>query len=204
MTIIDISVPIRERMPTWPGDPVVRLDQPIAIAKGDPANVGRIDAGLHTGTHVDGPRHFLEGAGGVETLALDAFFGPAEVVDLTAAEALDEAAIRGGVLPLPAERVLLKTRNSRLWALDEYSDDNIRLDGPAAQALVDAGARLVGIDYLSIGDGDAHRTLLSAGVACVEGLDLRDVAPGRYTFACFPLRIVGADGGPTRAVLMPT
>jgi len=79
---------------------------------------------------------------------------------------------------------------------------HIRLDGPAAETLVEAGARLVGVDYLSIGDGDAHRALLGAGVAYVEGLDLRGVAPGRYTLACFPLRVVGDDGGPARAVLM--
>lgn len=94
MTIIDISVPIRERMPTWPGDPVVRLDQPIAIAKGDPANVGRIGAGLHTGTHVDAPRHFVEGAGGVDTLPLDTFFGAVDVIDLTARSTRTRSATR--------------------------------------------------------------------------------------------------------------
>jgi len=94
MTIIDISVPIRERMPTWPGDPVVRLDQPIAIAKGDPANVGRIGAGLHTGTHVDAPRHVVEGAGGVDTLPLDTFFGAVDVIDLTARSTRTRSATR--------------------------------------------------------------------------------------------------------------
>ena len=61
---------------------------------------------------------------------------------------------------------------------------------------------LVGIDYLSIGDSEAHRILLSRGVIPIEGLDLRGVEPGRYTLACLPLRIVGADGAPARAVLI--
>jgi arylformamidase len=103
----------------------------------------------------------------------------------------------------PAERVLLKTHNSELWAAREtFADDFLALTEEAARALLDAGVRLVGIDYLSIGDEAAHRALLAAGVVAIEGLDLRGVEPGEYTLVCAPLKLVGSDGGPARVFLV--
>jgi arylformamidase len=68
--------------------------------------------------------------------------------------------------------------------------------------LVQRGVRLVGIDYLSIGDEAVHHTLLEGGVVPVERLDLRGVEPGEYELICLPIRVVGADGAPARAVLL--
>src|ERR671931_207512 len=100
--IIDISVPVRPGMVTYPGDPTVTLERVASLVNGDIANISRLAFGVHTGTHVDAPVH------------------------------------------------------------------------------VDGGVRLVGIDYLSIGDEGAHHVLLAAGVVPIEGLDLRDVEPGEY------------------------
>jgi len=198
MEIIDISVPIRPGMPTYPGDPTVTLERVKALADGDGVNLSRVDLGAHTGTHVDAPLHFIDGAEATETLPLDALVGPARVLDLTAATQLDAAAFDGVEL---AERVLLKTSNSELWARGTFAEDALQLDGGAAQVLVDGGVRLVGIDYLSIGDHDAHRVLLGAGVVPVEGLDLRGVEPGDYDLICAPLKLVGSDGAPARVLL---
>jgi len=198
MEIIDISVPIRPGMPTYPGDPTVTLERVKALADGDGVNLSRVDLGAHTGTHVDAPLHFIDGAEATETLPLDALVGPARVLDLTAAKQLDAAAFEGVEL---AERVLLKTSNSELWARGTFAEDALQLDGGAAQVLVDGGVRLVGIDYLSIGDHDAHRVLLGAGVVPVEGLDLRGVEPGDYDLICAPLKLVGSDGAPARVLL---
>jgi arylformamidase len=63
--------------------------------------------------------------------------------------------------------------------------------------------RLVGIDYLSIGDEGAHEVLLGNGVVPLEGLDLRGVEPGRYRLYCLPLKLVGSDGAPARVLLEP-
>jgi len=198
MEIIDISVPIRPGMPTYPGDPTVTLERVKALADGDGVNLSRVDLGAHTGTHVDAPLHFIDGAEATETLPLDALVGPARVLDLTAAKQLDAAAFDGVEL---AERVLLKTSNSELWARGTFVEDALQLDGGAAQVLVDGGVRLVGIDYLSICDHDAHRVLLGAGVVPVEGLDLRGVEPGDYDLICAPLKLVGSDGAPARVLL---
>lgn len=204
MSLRDISVPIRNPMPIWAGNPGVHTELAQAIARGDHANVTRLDFGAHTGTHVDAPFHFYDDGTTAESIDPQALIGEAWVVDATAATTvLDAAAIAAAAFPPGAQRVLLKTRNSELWASDEFTRDHVRLDAGGAQAVLDAGPRLIGIDYLSIGDGDAHRLLLGAGVVPLEGLDLRGVEPGRYTLYCTALRVVGSDGAPARALLGP-
>ena len=203
MEINDISVPVRPGMVTYQGDPQVRLERALSIADGAVANISRLDFGVHTGTHVDAPLHFIDGAPGAESIALDALVGPAHVVDATRIEqVLDEESLRGIDLPAGAERLLFKTRNSRLWELEKFSHDFVYLTGGGARYLIGLGMRLVGIDYLSVGDEEAHRELLHAGVVPVEGLDLRGVKPGAYRLVCLPLRLVDSDGAPARAVLI--
>jgi arylformamidase len=199
--ILDVSVLVRPGMVAWPGDPDIRAELASAIADGDEANVTRLSLGTHAGTHVDAPVHVLDGAEGADALPLDALVGPCVVVEATAAgrelgpEAFDGVA--DGV-----ERVLFKTRNSELWAREDFVDDFVTLGDAAAREVVRRGLRLVGIDYLSIGDSDAHRTLLRAGVVPLESLDLRGVEPGAYRLVCLPLRLAGADGAPARAILI--
>jgi arylformamidase len=205
MEILDVSIPIRTRMPIYPANAGVALRRIDAIADGAVANVSAVDLGAHTGTHVDAPNHFLDGAGGVDTVALAPLIGPAVVVDATAVDkTLDAAAVAAAGVPAGAERVLFRTRNSQLWEQEEFNEDFVSFDASGARALLDAGVRLVGIDYLSIGDPGAHRALLGADVAVVEGLDLRAVEPGPYQLVCLPLKLVGSDGGPARAVLLRT
>ena len=197
--IIDISVPVRPGMITYPGDPTVSLERVSSIADGAVANLSRLDFGVHSGTHVDAPLHFIDGAPAAEALPLDVLIGPARVLDLTGAERLDAAAFEGVEL---GERVLLKTRNSELWERDTFADEFLALTEDGARALIDGGVRLVGIDYLSVGDEGAHHALLGAGVVAIEGLDLRGVEPGEYQLVCAPLKLVGSDGAPARALLI--
>jgi arylformamidase len=200
----DISVPIRHDMPIYDGNPGVELERVSSISDGDPANVSRLTFGVHTGTHVDAPLHFLDGAPGAEGILLDALVGPAVVVDATgiAAQAIGETELVSLGIPDGVERVLLKTRNSELWARTDFTRDFVRLDGSGARFVIGRGIRTIGIDYLSIGDREAHRELLGAGIVPVEGLDLREIAPGEYTLLCLPLDVVGSDGAPARAVLL--
>jgi arylformamidase len=201
--LLDISVPIREGMVVYEGDPEVRLGRFASIEAGATANLSRLDFGVHSGTHVDAPIHFLDGAAGVEQLPLDALVGPAHVVAASHVQGeLDEATLRRLDLPDAGDRLLFKTPNSLLWERDGFAHDFISLTGDGAAYLVARGVRLVGIDYLSIGDADAHRALLGAGVVVVESLDLRRVEPGPYRLICLPLKIVGADGAPARALLI--
>jgi arylformamidase len=197
--MIDISVPVWPGMIIYPGDPTVSLERVMSIADGGVCNLSRLEFGVHTGTHVDAPVHFIDGAPAAESLPLDVLIGPARVVDLTGAECLDAAALDGIEL---GERILLKTRNSELWAQDSFSEDHVGLTESGARALVAGGVRLVGIDYLTIGDEAAHHVLLGAGVVAVESLDLRGAEPGEYELICAPLKLVGSDGAPARALLV--
>ena len=204
MTLIDISVPIRAEMPIYDRNPGVQLDRALSIPRGDAANVSRLELGVHTGTHVDAPLHFFEGGSAAEAVPLEPLVGPAFVVDGTAIDGpIGADALAACRIPRAAERILLKTRNGLLWDRDTFTRDFIRLDGTGARRLVEARVRLVGIDYLSIGDEDAHRVLLEARVVAVEGLDLRAVDPGWYELVCLPLKVVGSDGAPARALLRP-
>jgi arylformamidase len=201
---IDVSVTIRSPMPIYDGNPGVDIALAQSIDRGDVANVSRLQLGAHTGTHVDAPRHFIPDAPGADQLALELFVGPCVVADATAASRrIDAELIESLDLGPGTERVLLKTSNSRLWERDSFTTDFVRLDGSGAAALVQRGVRLVGIDYLSIGDPDAHHALLERDIGVVEGLDLRNVDPGSYFLACLPLKIADCDGAPARAVLWP-
>jgi arylformamidase len=197
MEIFDVSVPIRTGMVTYPGDPEVLLERASSIAEGATANLTRIDMGAHSGTHVDAPVHFLEGAAGAESLPLEALLGPCLVVEVAGLTETDVA-----VAPEGVERILFKSPNSELWARDEFPKEFARLDGAGARLLVERGVKVVGVDYLSVGDHEAHRALLGAGVVPIEGLDLRGIDPGEYFLVCAPLKLVDSDGAPARVLLV--
>ena len=147
MELIDITLPIRPGMVVYAGDPEVHLERSYSIAAGDPANISRLDFGVHTGTHIDAPSHFIDGAAGAEAVPLEALIGPAVVVDATSLEEdIDEAALETLDLPDGAERLIFKTRNSELWNSDTFSHDFTRFVESGARRIVDMGVRLVGID----------------------------------------------------------
>jgi arylformamidase len=195
--IHDVSVPLRTGMVVYPGDPEFSIERVMSLAAGDVANVSRIDLGVHTGTHVDAPLHFVDGASSVEALDLDVLVGPAVVVEVPGTGDIGADAVVDG-----AERILFKTRNSAAWAEDGFYEDYASISPEAATRLVEVGARLVGVDYLSFGGVETHRTLLRAGVIAVEGLDLRGIEPGTYSLVCLPLKLDGSDGAPARAILI--
>jgi arylformamidase len=207
--VLDVTVGLRPgRVPLYPGDTPLQLGPVQSLSAGDPRTVSRLQCSVHAGTHVDGPAHYLEGAPGVEAVALDALVGPCWVADATHVQPhVDAAALERLGLPAAAERVLFRTRNSRLWDDPHFTEDFVAVTDDAARALVERGVRLVGVDGLSVAPYDeqtpTHVTLLRAGVAVVETLDLRRAAQGWYDLLCLPLLLPGADGAPARAVLAP-
>jgi len=207
MKVYDISLTLRQRMPVYPGEPTPVIEPMKQIERGDFCNVSRLTIATHTGTHIDAPLHFLPGATSVDRLAVDVLVGPALVVEMAVDQEITAADLEAAAIPPGTERLLFKTRNSRLLDDDDFRRDFVYLTLDAARWLVERGVRLVAIDYLSVEQMDAqpnivHETLLRAGVVIVEGADLRQVAPGPYLLACLPLKIAGADGSPVRAVLV--
>ena len=211
MKLYDISVPITPgETPVYPGDPGIEISSWAAISRGDPANVSSLCFGAHTGTHVDAPAHFIEGAPEVVSLPLEVLTGEAVVVEVPGGVTAIEESHVEGIDGENVARVLFKTRNSAFWAdaRGQFREDFTYIAPGAARALVSRGVRLVGIDYLSVEkfgskDFETHLTLLSKGVVILEGLDLRAVEAVRYELLCLPLKVASGsgDGAPARAVL---
>jgi len=210
MPIYDVTVPIFNELPTWPEDPAVEISDWRKLSVGDGANVSMLNFSAHTGTHVDAPAHFIQGAAKVELLNLEVLIGEAEVVAVPEdLHAIDEEFVLTHCPP-GAERILFKTRNSAFWSEPtlRFHEDFTYLDLKAAETLVQRGMKLVGIDYLSIEKfsspkHETHLALLSHGVVILEGLNLSEVPAGRYELICLPLRLRSnlGDGGPARVVL---
>ena len=209
MTIHDISLTISPALPTWPGDPPLELELFESMDKGAQANVTRISAAVHLGTHVDAPHHFLNDGRTVESLPLDVLIGPCYVTQLPdGIEAITSEVLDRTEITSEMKRVLFGTRNSHLWARGEakFQTDFVAITEDGAEWLVERGVQLVGVDYLSVAPyGDSaptHTVLLKAGVVIVEGLNLSQVPRGFYDLYCLPLKIANADGAPARAILV--
>lgn len=205
---IDISAPVYDGMVHWAGDPAVHMARFASIATGAPCNVSKVDMSAHTGTHMDGPIHFMPNGAGLETLPLDAVIGPCRVIEVhnkvavTVEDLLAHKLQRG-------ERILLKTPNStKSWAMaPAFDKDFVYISKEAAKHIADAGVRTIGIDYLSVGGFykdavETHQALLSVPVWIIEGINLAHITPGDYDLICLPVKFSNtADGAPARAVL---
>lgn len=202
---IDATLPIRKSMPVWPGDPPPEVHLILDMQNGDACNLSQISFSVHTGTHMDAPRHFLRDGCTVEELPLWIFSGPCFVVDL--------GDVQGEIQPwhldgLPeCQRIVFRTSNTarRLLHQAQFHKDFCSIGLKAAEEIVRREIKLVGIDYLSIERfnppvPEVHQTILGAGIVAVEGLDLSNVSPGWWIINCFPLHLQGAEGSPVRAV----
>jgi arylformamidase len=203
---IDISVALHDGMAHWPDNPPVKIERMLNMDEGDICNVSKISLGVHTGTHVDSPRHFLRHGAGVHLAPFTALIGPARVVEITDTHAITVDELRRHDIQR-GERILFKTLNStRCWQTDEFVEDFVYISQAAARYLASQQVQTVGVDYLSVGgyiaDGpETHQALLSADIWIIEGLNLAQARAGTYELICLPLRIQDADGAPARAVL---
>jgi arylformamidase len=203
---IDISVNVREGMPLWPGDPGVCLERTMDQAKGDVCTVTRATMGAHTGTHMDAPLHFVPNAKTIEQMPVDATVGPARVIHIKDGDAIHrEELLSCGIRQ--GERILFRTRNSeRDWQNLPFDEEFVYIARDAAEYLAECGVRSVGVDYLSVGgfrvdSVETHVALLGKGIWVMEGLRLAEIEPGDYELVCLPLKWVGCEGAPARAIL---
>ncbi len=203
---IDISVPLHNGMVGWPGDAPFHRSNTLQIAHGGTCNLSQISGSAHTGTHMDAPRHYLEGGVGIETMPIVASVGRARVIQIQDPELIRIEELEPYHLG-KGERVLFKTRNSATcWKTDQFQKNYVYIPPETAQYLVQRAIQTVGVDYLSVGGfetggPETHRILLGSHVWIIEGLMMEHVEPGEYELLCLPLKIVGSDGAPARAVL---
>jgi len=205
---IDVSVTVRHGMPHWPDNPPIVMQRPMELLRGHACNLSHLAMGVHTGTHIDAPVHFIHQAAGVDEMPLAATMGPARVIEIADPRVITADELRGHSLQA-GERVLFRTANSpRCWQADRFVEDFVYISEQAAEHLAETRVRAVGVDYLSVGGYHAdgakiHRILLSAGIWIIEGLDLSAVRAGRYELICLPVKLHGSDGAPARALLRP-
>jgi arylformamidase len=198
---LDVSVPIYGGMVHFPDNPSIEIDTITDVERGDICTISRLTMGTHTGTHIDAPIHFLPGGTGTEQVPLDNLIGPARVIEIKDPAAVKAEELRHHDLGV-RERLLFKTSNSeRCWKTSQFVHDYVSIAEDAASYLASLNTLAVGIDYLSAGSPETHRTLLGAGIAIVEGLNLAGISQGRYELLCLPLNILGGDGAPARVLL---
>ena len=204
--LIDISVPIHNEMAHWPGDSPPRIRKGLDMEAGDSHTVSVISMGLHAGTHIDSPSHFVMGGKHIDEMPVEATVGPARVVGISDPEAIKPGELKRHRIQR-GERILIKTRNSEhCWKAEGFVKDFVYISNEGARYLAKRGVQTIGIDYLSVGsfkeDGaETHRILLKAGIWLIEGLNLVKIKPGNYNLICLPLIISGAEAAPARAIL---
>jgi arylformamidase len=201
----DITIPLKSGMVHWPGDPDIDIYKIGSISKGDGVNISGMNFGLHTGTHIDAPLHFIEGGNDIASAPLDFLIGPAKVIKIEHPEVIGIKELKKKEIS-NSERILFSTRNSNeKWFEKEFRKDYVYLDEEGAEYLSSLNVKLVGIDYLSIAEfkkGKAvHQKLLGSNIWIIEGLYLKDVPEGEYEMYALPLKIPGSDGSPVRVVL---
>ncbi len=201
----DISIALRPGTPEWPGDTPWDCRWAWQIAQGSSVNVSCTSGSPHVGTHADAPLHVRDGAPASEWLPVEAFLGAVWVADIrhcTGALELHDLGLPDGNVP----RLLLRTGAS--IAAGAFPTSWPALTVPCINALAGRGLRLLGVDCPSVDDREsktlaAHHALFDAGACLLENLDLRDVSAGWYDLVALPLRVVGLDAAPVRALLRP-
>lgn len=199
----DVTIPLRDGMTAWPGDPPFSFSPVRRIADGASCNTSLVELCTHTGTHIDAPWHFEDEGKRLHEVDTTVYFGKALLLDIPHADLIGADDL--GSDPLP-ERVLLKTRNSQHPVDAPFRADYVAIAPDAAWRLADEGVKLVGVDYLSVAPYKqkgqvTHHLLLRSEIVVVEGLRLGGFPGGAYWFTVLPVPIVGADGAPCRAFI---
>ncbi len=201
--IYDISPPLTPRLAVWPGDVPLSREVSAEVGPGSPVTLSSLRATAHLGSHADAPSHYGAGAPAIDARDLDLYLGPCQVVRVATGRGacVTPDAIRS---PITAPRVLIDTGTHP--EPDAFPEDFAALAPELVTWMHQRGVRLVGIDTPSVDpfsskDLPAHRTFLRHDMAILEGLVLKDVPEGTYELIALPLRLVGFDASPVRAVL---
>jgi arylformamidase len=202
--IWDISQPLHAAVPVWPGEPAFALHSHAVIGADCPVNVGGMFTPLHAGTHGDAPLHYANDGASSADCDLGAYIGPCVLLDVRHARGRVEIADIDWTVIEDAERVLLRTYEH--FPHEQWDSDFTAIASDVIVRLGKMGVRLIGTDAASLDPEqsktlDAHHAVKAADMRILEGLVLDDVPPGRYELVALPLRIVGADASPVRAIL---
>jgi arylformamidase len=201
--IYDITPPISARLAVWPGDTPPSREVLCDLKRGDTVTLSTLHATIHLGAHVDAPNHYGLDAPAIDERSLEYYLGACQVIRVAAlrGERIGSDALR---VPIAAERVLLATET--FPDPEHFNQDFAALSPELVTFLHERGVKLVGIDTPSVDlfdskDLPAHKTFLKHNMAILEGIVLKDVPAGVYELIALPLRLVGFDASPVRALL---
>ncbi len=200
---IDVSQPLHNAIPTWPGDTAFDYHVSWPMAESGSVNVGSVTMSIHTGTHIDAPFHFDNAGLTTEQLDVNIYMGKARVVQVHGIETLTPEVLADVALD-GVERLIVRTD---AWPDKTVFPSSIPAVDPNLAPFLEAlGVKLLGLDLPSVDPLDskplpAHHALAAHGIYILEGLVLDEITPGDYELAAVPLPLVGADGSPVRALL---
>lgn len=203
--IYDISPPVTPDIAVFPGDTPLSREVLLDMKRGDALTLSTIHATCHLGAHADGPNHYGTNGRTIDEQPLECYLGACQVIDVHVSRG-DEVRVDPDQLTqaISERRVLLKTGT---WPDPaEFNTDFAGLSVELVDALADAGVITIGVDTPSVDtasskDLPAHRALFAHDIAILEYLDLSKVPAGVYELIALPLKLVGFDASPVRAVL---
>lgn len=203
MPLYDISPPISEALRVWPGDTPPRREVLLNMRRGDEITLSTLHATVHLGAHADAPSHYGLDAPSMESRDLDFYLGPCQVMRLSVPR---RHLITPADLPRPVMQPRLLLATGTFPDPETFTEDFAALSPELVRHLDGRGVRLIGVDTPSVDPFEskelpAHKTFLAHDMAILEGLVLRGVPEGEYELIALPLRLVGFDASPVRAVL---
>jgi arylformamidase len=202
----DISISLSASTPEWPGDTPWSCGWTATIANGASVNLSSVTSSPHVGTHADAPLHVRDGWPGSHELPLDAFYGPATLVDVSGLSGeIGFDVIEPHIQGQSIERLLLRT--GATIASGSFPDEWPTLSESCARTLLGFGLRLLGVDAPSVDTKNSkslavHAMLFSGNAFILENLDLRRTPPGPYDIIAFPVKMMSMDAAPVRAILL--
>ena len=203
--LYDISPPLSSKLAVWPGDTPLSREVLMEIEKGDSVTLSTLRATVHLGAHADGPNHYAPGsvAQSIDQRDLDFYLGPCQVmhVDVQRGARLAISNLKSQIM---AGRILFAT--GTFPDPERWNDDFAAIEPDLVDHLHEAGVMLIGIDTPSVDllnskDLPSHGRFLAHDMAILEGLVLKDVPEGVYELIALPLKLVGFDASPVRAIL---
>jgi arylformamidase len=204
--IHDITPPITPALAVWPGDTPLSREILCDLARGDSVTLSTLRATVHLGAHADGPNHYGPGAPGIGERPLHYYLGECQVVEARVgrAQRIRPADLPGGPATVTAPRILFRTGtfpDPTRWNSDFAALSPELIEALAARRVITVGIDTPSVDLQDSKDLPAHQAILKHGIAILEGLDLSSVPSGRYELIALPLRLMGFDASPVRAVL---
>lgn len=206
--LIDITPPITEHIKVWPGDTPMSREVLCDMKQGANITLSTLRATVHLGAHADGPNHYGRDAMGIGERSLVPYIGPCHVVraKVNRGTRIQVSDLNIALKDIRHPRVLISSNtfhDANAWTEDFAALSVELVDALAERGVITIGVDTPSVDLFSSKALEAHNAILRHDISILEGLVLRDVPEGEYELLAQPLKLIGFDASPIRAVLRP-